>query len=299
MSEAAARCPECAAELPSFFPGATIVCPCGHRVEITGARAASASRMDPRGGSRPARDAGAGPYRTGGDAREGPLLAMPCPYCGNECPPLVRICPHCDVRLDNVRCQRCYSLQAPGAFSCARCAQPLELEPMLDATDAPCPRCNLPLEVAAGTGSRVHECARCGGMFVPREVLAEILCSAEQGGGLRESAPRAALDPVRYVPCPLCHASMNRVNFGRFSGVIVDVCKMHGTWFDAGELTRVIAFAASGGLEKTRAREKSEARLERQRAQEVHGELLALEAKDQARSRLGAWEEFLRAVFLW
>jgi len=37
---------------------------------------------------------------------------------------------------------------------------------------------------------------------------------------------------------------MNRINFGRTSGVIVDVCKKHGTWFDGGELTQVIAFAA-------------------------------------------------------
>ena len=51
---------------------------------------------------------------------------------------------------------------------------------------------------------------------------------------------------------------MNRVNFGKVSGVIVDVCKLHGTWFDAGELTRVVAFAAGGGLERTRAREKLE-----------------------------------------
>jgi len=170
---------------------------------------------------------------------------------------------------------------------------------MLDATDAPCPRCSHPLEVAPGTDTRVHECPRCGGMFVPRDVLAELLCTAELGGGLRESASRPGLDPVRYVPCPQCHASMNRVNFGRVSGVIVDVCKMHGTWFDAGELTRVIAFAAAGGLERTRAREKTEAGDERQRANEVHAQLTVIEAKDHMRTRLDMWEDFLRAVFFW
>lgn len=212
---------------------------------------------------------------------------------------MVRICPHCDVRLDNIRCQRCFSLQAPGAFSCARCAHPLELEPMLDATDAPCPRCNHPLEVSPGADTRVHECPRCGGVFVPRELLAEILCSAEIGGRLRDGAPSLGLEPVRYVPCPQCHASMNRVNFGRVSGVIVDVCKMHGTWFDPGELTRVVAFAASGGLEKTRAREKSAAREESQRANEVHVQLAVLEAKDDLRTRLDMWNDFLRAVLFW
>ena len=42
---------------------------------------------------------------------------------------------------------------------------------------------------------------------------------------------------------------MNRVNFGRRSGVVVDVCKPHGTWFDAGELTQAIEWVSSGGLE--------------------------------------------------
>jgi Zn-finger nucleic acid-binding protein len=42
---------------------------------------------------------------------------------------------------------------------------------------------------------------------------------------------------------------MNRVNFGKRSGVIVDVCKEHGVWFDRGELTQAIEFVAKGGLD--------------------------------------------------
>src|SRR4051812_43321923 len=48
---------------------------------------------------------------------------------------------------------------------------------------------------------------------------------------------------------------MNRVNFAHTSGVIVDVCTKHGTWFDADELRRVLEFITSGGLEAARARE--------------------------------------------
>ncbi len=243
-----------------------------------------------------------GPYRSPGGAHE-PMILAPCPYCGNECPPMVRICPHCDVRLDSVRCQRCFSLQAPGAFSCVRCAQPLELEPLLDATDAPCPRCTHPLEVAPAVDTRVHECPRCGGMFVGRELLAEILCNAEVGGALRAGDPKLprASDAVRYMPCPLCHGSMNRMNFGRVSGVIVDVCRAHGTWFDAGELTQVVAFAGAGGLERTRAREKADRRDEARRPTDVHAQLAALEARGggETETRVSEWREFLRAIFSW
>jgi Zn-finger nucleic acid-binding protein len=132
---------------------------------------------------------------------------------------------------------------------------------MLDATDAPCPRCHHPLEAAPGGLDRAHECPRCGGILVPRDALAAILSAAEISGTLREApAVRSpALDgwsvggesqaepAVTYVSCPQCHHSMNRVSFGKRSGIIVDVCKMHGTWFDAGELTRAIAFAGARG----------------------------------------------------
>ncbi|MDB4936324.1 MAG: hypothetical protein JWP87_3296 [Labilithrix sp.] len=214
---------------------------------------------------------------------------------------MVRICPHCDVRLENVRCQRCFSLQAPGAFSCTRCAHPLELEPLLDATDAPCPRCNRPLEATSGLDGRTHECPHCGGMFVPRDALAEILCSAEIGGTLRDALPRRELQPVRYIACPQCHNAMNRVNFGKVSGVIVDVCKVHGTWFDAGELTRVVAFAASGGLERTRARERDEQHdaREAKRGGDVHVQLAVLEARDGVNDRVQEWRDLLRSVFMW
>lgn len=152
---------------------------------------------------------------------------------------------------------------------------------------------------------------------MPRGVLAEILCSAEIGGALREGPPRRlreaggwsvdvagaglpALDQIRYMPCPLCHASMNRVNFGKVSGVIVDVCKAHGTWFDAGELTRVVAFASTGGLERTRERERLEGGDERKRKHrdaDVHMQLAVLEA--HAEPRLEMWRELLRTLFSW
>jgi Zn-finger nucleic acid-binding protein len=137
---------------------------------------------------------------------------------------------------------------------------------------------------------------------VLRDVLADILCSAETGGALGEGFERRGGEPIgeiRYIPCPLCHAPMNRVNFGRVSGVIVDVCRMHGPWFDAGELTNTVAFAASGGLERTRAREAEERRLQeqRERSVKVHEQLaLSLQVRSRADPRLEAWREFLSSV---
>jgi Zn-finger nucleic acid-binding protein len=41
---------------------------------------------------------------------------------------------------------------------------------------------------------------------------------------------------------------MHRRNFARVSGVIVDECRTHGTFFDAGELEDVLHFVRSGGM---------------------------------------------------
>ncbi|HEX2882470.1 MAG TPA: hypothetical protein VHO25_23275, partial [Polyangiaceae bacterium] len=46
----------------------------------------------------------------------------------------------------------------------------------------------------------------------------------------------------------VCNELMNRHNFGKLSGVIVDVCVHHGVWFDDGELAQVLSFCSSGQL---------------------------------------------------
>ena len=68
----------------------------------------------------------------------------------------------------------------------------------------------------------------------------------------------------RYWPCPECRRLMNRQNFARVSGIIVDVCKGHGVWFNQGELRRIIEFIRDGGMSRARQRERDD--LEDQRA---------------------------------
>jgi hypothetical protein len=51
---------------------------------------------------------------------------------------------------------------------------------------------------------------------------------------------------------------MNRTNYGHLSGVVVDVCKEHGLWFDRDKLQGVLKFIEGGGLERGRQRELAE-----------------------------------------
>jgi Zn-finger nucleic acid-binding protein len=88
-----------------------------------------------------------------------------------------------------------------------------------------------------------------------------LVASRDQSTGLRLALPQPKPfleQEVRYLKCPACGTLMNRQAFGRISGVVVDACRNHGVWFDAGELTQVIQFLERGGLERARLREAEE-----------------------------------------
>jgi Zn-finger nucleic acid-binding protein len=64
----------------------------------------------------------------------------------------------------------------------------------------------------------------------------------------RHAAHAPAESGVHYARCPQCAETMARVNFGKHSGIVVDVCRWHGTWFDAGELDAAMEFVHAGGV---------------------------------------------------
>jgi Zn-finger nucleic acid-binding protein len=165
--------------------------------------------------------------------------------------------------------------------------------------------------VAVGSAS-LRECARCEGLWVDVESFEQIISEREQQSvalGAASIVPKpagGAHEPskVRYVPCPECNQLMNRVNFARCSGVVVDVCKGHGTWFDRDELQQIVAFIRGGGLEVSRQREKRDLEEERQRLRQeqltanLHNRSSAglNDAEDNQASVVNAARELLKLI---
>lgn len=114
-----------------------------------------------------------------------------------------------------------------------------------------CPECG-----AAGDPDRMR-CDHCDAILQRRICERREQSAAFVGLGSPLPAPgaHATVDTVRYVACPECGKLMNRVNFARHSGVVVDICKRHGTWFDKDELGRILDFIASGGIDWARDKE--------------------------------------------
>jgi len=180
-------------------------------------------------------------------------------------------CGHCGSRLATVACPSCFGLVFLGAKFCSHCgAQAGSIEIVAESHQA-CPRCRVYMNTVVVGGSKLHECAKCAGIWVEAAVLRQICADRERQSaliGLPTTQPAAGENTVeeriRYVPCPMCGKLMNRLNFARCSHVIVDVCGQHGTWFDQDELRRLVEFIRAGGLDKAREREICELEERRQ-----------------------------------
>jgi Zn-finger nucleic acid-binding protein len=103
------------------------------------------------------------------------------------------------------------------------------------------------------------ECRDCDGVWLDAAEFERVCADGEAQAAVIHRwsavAPVAVGAPIRYRPCVRCGKLMNRVNFRRMSGTIVDVCRGHGTFLDAGELHAIVTFIQQGGVERAREQE--------------------------------------------
>lgn len=190
-------------------------------------------------------------------------FTLSCPRCGAPAEPDQSDCRYCGTALAQMACPSCFARVFRGAEHCPRCGAELRRDVRADAEGLDCPRCREPLAAVAVGSVSLRECRGCGGSWVGAAAFERICAEREQQaavlGALGQPADAsgdAPAPPASYVPCPICRRLMNRMNFARSSGVIVDVCKGHGVWFDRDELSRIVAFVRGGGLDRARTRER-------------------------------------------
>lgn len=158
--------------------------------------------------------------------------------------------------------------------------EPRSYRAVARADAGPCPRCGAALaELGELPGARA--CAECGGVFLGEGLVERLESAADLDDLVARSGATVALIPVvsevRYLRCPQCGGTMNRASFGRRSGIVVDTCKAHGTFFDAGELVAAVEFVASGQLARSRAEAQAARAAEKDR---LRKEALAIAASE-------------------
>ncbi|HEY6227224.1 MAG TPA: zf-TFIIB domain-containing protein, partial [Verrucomicrobiae bacterium] len=139
-----------------------------------------------------------------------------------------------------------------GSRFCPLCGARVDRE-VGEATVFPCPRCDEHPSLTVITVGKVmlNECGKCEGLWVDKFSFEQICTDREQQAAILGPAIRVPLpegmEKVRYIRCPECNELMQRMNFAGSSGVVIDLCPQHGTWFDNKELQRIIDFIRSGG----------------------------------------------------
>jgi Zn-finger nucleic acid-binding protein len=204
-------------------------------------------------------------------------VVIHCPGCGAAVTRGASNCGYCKAPLDfnlkgkTVPCPHCFATNPAECRFCVKCGKPVKglIEDGKVMEDRVCPRCRKPMQGKQVGEFSVIECLQCGGFFVPNDVFDMMQENSHRVIFPANGIPKAQMDPteaVRYVRCPICRQMMNRMNFARVSGVILDICKPHGIWFDAGELEKIMDFIARGGMQRARQREIEELKADEDRA---------------------------------
>lgn len=227
-------CPACKTHLDvTGVEAAAVECPCGTSVAAVEqeGRDGAVRRCGGCGASLDARDEACG-YCESPVVREPQRLTLVCPECLARNPETGKHCTGCGAEF-------------------------LPQAPLASSDPKRCPACVETLVAQRVRDVWLRSCSWCDGLWVPaasfdvlvRRVGEPKALAASNGLGAGGASERPAFDGrVVYRRCPDCAQRMVRKNFGRTSGVIVDWCGRHGTWFDADELERVAAFVVAGGL---------------------------------------------------
>jgi len=203
------------------------------------------------------------------------VATIRCPSCGGTVDAQSQRCQFCQSMITRKSCPKCFASVREEAKFCDSCGEPLRAlsSEMIRATDHACPRCKVPLFHQVCSGYAVEACAECMGIWITHETLEHVYRDAPKEVASVQVNKIAVADPTKatervvpgaaaYIPCPTCAKMMNPTNYARRSGIIIDVCREHGTWFDADELNKILEFNAKGGVEEARKRDLELAKMD-------------------------------------
>ncbi len=190
-------------------------------------------------------------------------------------------CEFCEAALLVKACPRCFARIFHGAKHCNDCGAEVDVPANVNADGSArqlaCPRCDASptMEARLVGDTLMDECPDCHGIWLDVPAVTRLVKERRQisteavlgMGGPQLGSVGFSPPPGRvYVKCPECDQIMNRTNFAKRSGIIIDSCRGHGTWFDADELPRVVEFVMNGGIEASHERGMQQAKDEVRRA---------------------------------
>lgn len=197
-----------------------------------------------------------------------------CPNCGAAAGPDSVSCTYCGSFIATRICPGCFGNVPIAMKQCTFCGTVLPDSQDAD-SESPfdCPLCKTKLSLVRTGEYELHECVRCGGVWVEKIAFRNICRMAEEqeafirfGTGRNPGHSEASGERSRaYIPCPGCGKLMNHKSFSRGSGIVLDWCRDHGTWLDRQELQQIFSYIRSGGLQMSREHEQRDLEEEKAR----------------------------------
>ena len=163
-----------------------------------------------------------------------------CSSCSAPLPAYSSICEYCGTKND-------VDLQGISEFTVAS-----------EASVRRCPLCDRAMdtiELSKIENFSIERCPDCRGLFFDPDELNALLDKSvdnvyrfnlQKIHSMNQMVPESSLRSRAYIRCPVCSELMNRVNFGKKSGVVIDQCA-HGIWLDSGELRKLLEWRKAGG----------------------------------------------------
>ena len=184
-----------------------------------------------------------------------------CTSCSAPLPANTNRCNYCDTRSD-------VDLHSKHPYTIAK-----------SASRRICPNCDNALQTVRlkmAEAITIERCHTCFGLFFDKGEIEPVLhgsvsnvfgINVEHIDNINKDRYRKQ-QKIRYMKCPECQMLMNRVNFGRRSGVVIDQCIKHGIWLDSGELTHLLEWKKAGG-QLLQEQHAAELEKQKQRQQDV------------------------------
>ncbi|MDP6558037.1 MAG: zf-TFIIB domain-containing protein [Pirellulaceae bacterium] len=201
-----------------------------------------------------------------------------CSSCGSAREKGSNRCGYCDADFTiherdlHTVCPKCLTRVSDKAKYCQHCATKLTGEHLAeDFSQLACPLCGperlLSNRRLGQEQVSVLECSICAGLWLGIDAFERlrerVLNESAQKRALLRHKPRPSklrrhVGPT-YRPCIHCGKTMHRQQYARGSGVIIDVCREHGIWFDEQELQQILDWTVRGGTRKKQLKPDSQA----------------------------------------
>ena len=143
-----------------------------------------------------------------------------------------------------MKCTQCGRPGHPNRPNCMYCGGTIDHS--FEDLHIDCPGCGTTMEKKTFDGITIDQCPACSGVWFDRNELEEAL-KKKKPINIDTAIPSSLKTQQQQYnlqrTCPRCGKTMASKQYQEVSRVIIDICRFHGCYLDAGEFERLYLFS--------------------------------------------------------